>query len=157
MLIPTARTIAVIALTSSVAGCGESVAEKIGKLDPCALLTVGDIQSTLGKAANTGKRDGLQCTWAATDGSNPLLVQVMLTAVAFRTYEEFAANYMKTHKEDPATLAQRVDAPGGFALAMNGAPVIQVYTQSGMVQVATLESGYGQALELARKAAARMQ
>jgi hypothetical protein len=139
------------------AGCRESLEQRVAKLDPCALLTKEDIHTVLGQATGSAKREGAQCTWPAADGSNPLLVQLQLSAVAFVSYDRFAANYQKTHNEDPAKLAQRVDSPGGFALAMNGAPVIQVYSSSGMVQVATLSNGHGHALALARKAATRMQ
>jgi hypothetical protein len=141
----------------AVSGCGESLEQKIAKTDPCSLLTADDIRTVLATAAGSGKRDGVQCTWSAVDGSNPLLVQLQLSAVAFISYDRFAADYIKRHKENPAKLAQRLDSPGGFALAMNGAPVIQVYSRSGMVQVATLSNGHGQALALARKAASRMQ
>jgi hypothetical protein len=123
----------------------------------CSLLTAEDIQSVLGIAPGASKLEKVQCIWPAADGSNEFLVQLIVTETMVRSYDELARNYREELDTDPATAIHPIPGVGQFAVGFKEMAMVQIYTGSTMVQVSTFEHREQHALDLAKRAVARLK
>jgi hypothetical protein len=136
---------------------GGAGAKPSGATDTCSLLTATDIQSVMGTAAGTPVGEGHKCDWPSADESKQSLVSLIVTGTNLRSYDEYAETFRKEMNADPATSIHRIDGPGLFAIGFNDMPMVQIYSGSSMVQVATFGNKETHALELAKKVVARIK
>lgn len=150
------------------AGCGSSsestgsereTAARTGG-DPketCALLTADEIQTVMGTAPAEPRFEGNQCAWASQDGSEQFLVQMIVTPSPYKSFDEVAETYREQMDADPAEAIEPIEGVGLFAIGLKGMAMVQIFTGTHMVQVATSGKEQDRALELAKKAVARLE
>jgi hypothetical protein len=84
-------------------------------------------------------------------------VSLIVTGTNLRSYDEYAETFRKEMNADPATSVHRIDGPCLFAIGFNDMPMVQIYSGSSMVPVATFGNKETHALELAKKVLARIK
>lgn len=161
------RLLAAILSAFVALACGRSSSESTTgsrsgtERDPqetCALLTAEDIQSVLGTTPGAPRFEKPQCIWASADGSQDHLVQLIVTSAYYRSYDDIAKAYRETMDgADPAKAMHPIEGAGLFAVGYSEMPMVQIYTGSSMVQVATFGNEELHALELAKKVVGRLE
>lgn len=124
--------------------------------DVCRLLTADEIRAVMGKDPGEPRFESNQCVWPAADGADDHLVQLMVTRTIARSYDDVARQY-KEMDMDPAKAIHPIPDAGDFAVGLEGTPIVQVFVGSTMVQVSTFRHTEQQALDLAKRAAARVK
>jgi hypothetical protein len=104
----------------------------------------------MGKAPGPPKPDANGCSWPAADGSNEFLVQLVVAGTTIRSYDDYRK------ESDGAADVHRIEAPGEFAIAFNDMPMVQIFSGGSFVQVSTFRNEEKHAVELAKRAHARL-
>jgi hypothetical protein len=124
--------------------------------DVCSLLTADDIRSVTGVAPGEPRFESPQCIWSSADGSNEFLVQLLTSRSLLRSYDDLVRQYKEQMQTDAATVVHPIEGAGDFAVGFTEMPMVQIYSGSTLVQVATFSHQESHALELARRALARL-
>lgn len=142
--------------SSSTSGGTSDTSSPMAGRETCALLSADDIRGVMGIAPGQPKADDNGCTWPSADGSNEFLVQLTVAPTVIRSYDELAKQYREELETDPAAALHRIDGVGQFAIGFNELPIVQIFGDSGFVQVYTVKHEERHALDLAKRAFARL-
>ena len=155
-------TVTVVAATSLACGEADSPRENTpaggsaAPKDVCSLLTAEDINAVTGIAPGASRFESNQCIWPRKDRPEDMLVQLMVAPASYRSYDDLAKAYREQMDgADPATAMEPLDGVGvgRFAVGYKEMPLVQIYTDKAMVQVATFGNPREHALELAKRVA----
>jgi hypothetical protein len=147
-----------VAAVCALIGCSEDSspsADTTGGVDlasirACELLTPEEIEAATGIGADAGQDIGFagsvpMCNWPQTGSDFDMVVTLIVTPAAYRSYEEFRASARDNAFGDllADTDVEAVDVAGAdFGVWMPEAGTLQVYGSGFMVQV-TAETAAG--------------
>jgi hypothetical protein len=126
----------------------------------CALLTAGEIQEVLGKAAGAPQPlEGTEvCTWPSAEDPSTTLLRLTFTDSGYPSYEGFVSSYQAEFggEEPPKQYFRPIEGVGDWAMYVADENALQVYKGGRMLQVGTVPPDEQQAIALAKKAVPRL-
>ncbi len=160
-----------LAIAALVAGCGggddsssstDTPSEPAdARADLCALLTASDIEEALGKTTGDPQPgdEGLgQCSWASSEGGEPVAILTLERAV-LGSFDEFVAAFGEEFggEDPPRDEYHPVDGvPGDWAMYVAEEHMVRAFRGDRVLEVSSPTAEETQVVDLATRAMGRL-
>ena len=157
-----------LAFLFTLAGCGGGGEDTEGtnapaaapRVDLCALLTADEIEGALGErpgAATPGEEALGQCTWAATEGDDPLVVLTLERAV-LSSFDDFVAAFGEEFggEDPPRDQFHPVDGVGDWAMFLADDHMVRAFRGDRVLELSAPGAEEARIVELAKIAMGRL-